>query len=73
MSRERFPCGCVADARAWRELCPAHRAEHDAMHATHAADMRARRVAEAPGQGIASDHVAAHNEAAIDSPINQEG
>lgn len=33
MSRERFPCGCVADGRAWLMQCPAHKAEHDAMHA----------------------------------------
>lgn len=68
MSRERFPCGCVADARAWRELCPAHAAEVAELHARHAADIAARRVAEgAPSQapaGVALDRVAAHDGAA---------
>lgn len=68
MTRERLACGCSHDGALWREQCPAHRAEHDALHAAHAAAMAARRVAEdAPGQAqqdIALGKVAAHDGAA---------
>lgn len=50
MSRERFPCGCVADDRKWRELCPAHRAEYDERHLAHLSDTKARRELEPAGQ-----------------------
>lgn len=36
MKTARDPCGCkwMVDARErWLELCPKHKAEHDALHA----------------------------------------
>ena len=52
MSRERFPCGCVADHRAWLILCPEHKHDVDRLRAAHRADMAARRPPEED-----SDHV----------------
>jgi hypothetical protein len=31
-------CGCQHDGQRWLSLCPAARAEHDALHAAAAAD-----------------------------------
>ena len=54
MSRERFACGCIADARAWLQLCAAHRAEHDVMHAEALAGfaLASGRVAEQDGATV---------------------
>ena len=46
MSRERFPCGCVAVDQAWRELCPACRAEVDTFRAAHRDYIAAQRSTE---------------------------
>jgi len=60
-AKERAPCGCVSDARAWLKLCDAHAAEVAERHKAHAANMAARRIAETPGQAIALVEVAAHD------------
>ena len=46
MSRERLPCGCRADDRAWLELCPACRAEVDTFRAAHRDYIAAQRSTE---------------------------
>jgi hypothetical protein len=43
MSVTREPCGCRHNARAWLELCPAHKQEAAERHEAHAAEMAARR------------------------------
>jgi hypothetical protein len=52
---ERHICGCVSDAREWRELCADHGAEVASNHAAHAANMDARRARDNPGQAVAVD------------------